>query len=492
MATPGAGSFPDSDVIIYTTNSGQNTVSIVDIWKNTIAGSLAGFNVPFRLAFSPDYHRAYVADAGSNSTIVIDTTTNSQIARVSLDQSPLCIALSPDGTKAYVTVGSDSVAIIDTVSCSRAGTIKVGTLPWGICVNPRTGDVYVLNMWDKSVSIIKGNSVVATVPLDGYLDNGLAVTPDGSRLFVADHCSKVYVIDTANYTVLTTINTGQESDPVGVAFSPDGADAYIACSRAGKIKIFSTDSYAEVNELSVPSPDKIVVGPSGRVIYALSSTSGLKTIDTVTGSTFNTVSPGANDFAVARITWNVVLPDPTPPTTALELAGPVDSNGAFIGEVRCTLTAVDNEGGSGVKSIEYCLPGQLWTPYSSPFNITRPGSVTLMYRATDYATNLEPSRSRLFYIVSPQDAAMPTPVPCPSPSPPPVTAHASPTALPVTTASPTPTAVPAEASPTPVATPATTAVPTPMAMPSAGFEGVAAFIGVACAGCAHALGRGRR
>jgi hypothetical protein len=132
---------------------------------------------------------------------------------------------------------------------------------------------------------------------------------------------------------------------------------------------------------------------------------------------------------VAVVNRTIRLPDNTPPVTTLYLSGPTDINGAFIGYVTCNLTARDNESGLGVKSTQYYLQGDGWLPYSGPFNITRPGTVTLYYQSTDNAGNPERALSTAITVVAPQDGVTPSPWPSTVPT-------QEPSASPVVTAAP--------------------------------------------------------
>jgi YVTN family beta-propeller protein len=71
---------------------------------------------------------------------------------------------------------------------------------------------------------------------------GVAVTPDGSKVYVANEVSaSVSVIDTATNTVVGTIPVG--NFPIGVAVIPDGSKVYVtdgasaSVSRAASIAI---------------------------------------------------------------------------------------------------------------------------------------------------------------------------------------------------------------------------------------------------------------
>ncbi|MEM3848567.1 MAG: hypothetical protein QXS42_02240 [Zestosphaera sp.] len=85
-----------------------------------------------------------------------------------------------------------------------------------------------------------------------------------------------------------------------------------------------------------------------------------------------------------------IVEDITPPTTTLTLFGTEGDKGWFVSDVIVNLTAVDNEGGSGVKEIHYILNGEWIIPgHTTEFTISEEGIHTLTYWAVDNAGNAE-------------------------------------------------------------------------------------------------------
>ncbi|MBI1746574.1 MAG: beta-propeller fold lactonase family protein [Acidobacteria bacterium] len=72
----------------YVTNSGSNTVSIIDIDNNTVVGTVSVGTRPSSLSITPDGTRVYVVNTGSNNVSVIDTATNRVIATISVGPAP--------------------------------------------------------------------------------------------------------------------------------------------------------------------------------------------------------------------------------------------------------------------------------------------------------------------------------------------------------------------------------------------------------------------
>ncbi|MFJ4682181.1 OmpL47-type beta-barrel domain-containing protein [Streptomyces sp. NPDC088789] len=90
--------------------------------------------------------------------------------------------------------------------------------------------------------------------------------------------------------------------------------------------------------------------------------------------------------------------DTTAPVTGVAVDGSRNSDGAYIGNAKVTVTATD-EGGSGVERIEYSLDGGPYLVYSAPVVVDRAGAHALAYRATDKAGNTAAARTVNFTVV---------------------------------------------------------------------------------------------
>lgn len=91
--------------------------------------------------------------------------------------------------------------------------------------------------------------------------------------------------------------------------------------------------------------------------------------------------------------------DTTPPVTGVSVDGTRNSDGAYVGNAKVTVTAAD-EGGSGVAAVEYSLDGGPYLAYTGPVVVDRAGAHTVSYRATDKAGNTAEPRSVSFTVVA--------------------------------------------------------------------------------------------
>ncbi|MEU0424609.1 family 16 glycoside hydrolase [Streptomyces canus] len=93
--------------------------------------------------------------------------------------------------------------------------------------------------------------------------------------------------------------------------------------------------------------------------------------------------------------------DTTPPVTGVTVDGTRNSDGAYVGNARVTVSATD-EGGSGVAGAEYSIDAGPYLAYTAPVVVDRAGTHTLAYRATDKAGNTSAARTVTFTVVSSQ------------------------------------------------------------------------------------------
>jgi YVTN family beta-propeller protein len=112
--------------------------------------------------------------------------------------------------------------VIAAATDTLVSTIQVGAGPIGVAVTPDGSKVYVANDGVNTVSAIATatNTVVSTIPV-GFNPEGVAVTPDGSKVYVADAGSNtVSVIATATDTVVGTISVGLFPIAFGIFIQP--------------------------------------------------------------------------------------------------------------------------------------------------------------------------------------------------------------------------------------------------------------------------------
>jgi len=241
---------PDGDSVVYVRN-------ITDPKHGTLGVQTGDTNPPgggFTYTPNPGFWGTdtftYAASdqaghIGAPTTVTI-TVTPALVGPVSIGVgiNPEQVVVTPDGSTVYVTnngrfvssgephVG-DSVSVISTATNTVTSTIQVGRHPSGLAITPDGSTVYVTNFDDYTVSVISTatNTVIATIPVGGQ-PYRVVVTADGSRALVAnrnteyDRPANLSVIDTATNTVVSTVGLGS-SYPSAVVANSDGSVIYV-------------------------------------------------------------------------------------------------------------------------------------------------------------------------------------------------------------------------------------------------------------------------
>ena len=152
---------------------------------------------------------------------------------------------------------------------SVSATVAVGIGPNGVAVSPDGKRVYVANQSSDTVSVIDTTttppSVAATVAFEtNTFPFQLVFSPDGTRVYVANAGGGVWVVDAAANppSRLTFITVG--AGPSGIAITPDGAVVYVVNNGVSSVSLISTISNSVVATISVgtnPSSVGIISPP---------------------------------------------------------------------------------------------------------------------------------------------------------------------------------------------------------------------------------------
>lgn len=296
------------------TASKVDTISLID-GGNPVSVGAGTSLIPNGLAVSPDGRYLYAVDnQDGGKVVVVDIAAKAVVARVSLGPGmmPLAVAVHPGGQIAYfafsdtTSSGKDLVKIFDVATLSAtSGGISVGKRPEGIAVTPDGARIYVANNLDNSVSVIDaGTNIVTTTTAVGLAPMGVAISPDGSRAYVANSSSKsTSVIKVSTNAVETTVTVG--TTPVGVAIGPDGSRGYVANSGDGTLSELGGPRTLTIAKSGsgigtvTSSPDGISCGTSCQARYPINTVVTL-TAAAAGGSTFSGWSgdPGCSSGVV--------------------------------------------------------------------------------------------------------------------------------------------------------------------------------------------------
>lgn len=212
------------------------------------------------------------------------------------------VAITPNGRRGFVVFPYD-VAMFDVTSSTELG---FGTFTsyqtQAIVASPDNRHVYVSTAFEVLILHAGLNSIIDRIPVsagDTSNDNphGLAITPDGKTLLVADNRlgGDVSVVDIESRQVVAKLALAANATPYGIAASPDGLSAYVAVHGPNQVKVFSLQTYAEIDSIDVGTgPTGLAILPDNSRLYVSNTTDGTVSVVDIAGATvLQTITVGS-------------------------------------------------------------------------------------------------------------------------------------------------------------------------------------------------------
>ena len=266
---------------------------------------------------------AVLLAAGTATIITVTSQGSSGGARTAHLASSTCTG--PAGAAYVALAGYQSFDAIDTSNCSYIQNYNVGdpqvpgdsgdynyaSSPQGIAIHGNT--LYFADTGNDMVSIVdaatlnpKNFNPAETDIHVGINPHDLAVSPDGTQLWVADTGpqtgpgapTNIKVISTTTDKVTATLPL--PSGPDQVAFSPSGAAAYVTTAAGLWIFNTATDHVAGVVS-GLGDPHGIAVSPDGSTVYVTNTADNV--VDVISAATHQITGT----IPVGQLPWGLAL-----------------------------------------------------------------------------------------------------------------------------------------------------------------------------------------
>jgi len=242
---------PDGE-FVYVVDFGSSSVSVIDAASNQVVDTIpvGSYLYPIRMAIAPGGELGYVNNFAGNSVSVVDLFGRQVLKTITVGSRPVDVSISRDGAFVYVSNSvSGTVSVIDTVINDVVGTILVPApgsplvpepgSPAGISITPNGNRIYVNNnSAEGTVSVFDTVTyeLIKTIKVGSWPD-GSSMTPSGAYVYVNNSGDDtVSIIDTASNEVIETIGVGTEPRG-GIAVSPDGKFVYVANYVGGDVSV---------------------------------------------------------------------------------------------------------------------------------------------------------------------------------------------------------------------------------------------------------------
>jgi predicted ribosomally synthesized peptide with SipW-like signal peptide len=231
---------PDGSKLVVAEGAAHQ-VQIVSTATGAVTGTVsipavgATPSEPNAVAVNPAGTTAWIVDAANARVypLSLATSTLGGAITVGAQGDPTAMVVTPNGAQVFVAdYRSHQVSAINTSTDSVTNIAIGGTTgtPIALAVTPNSGHVYVADQANSQIDDITTSSdtVSTTIPVpsladnDGFVANGgdpniLAVTPDGSKLYVAS----LWVGGSVEDITVTSTATRW---PTTIALPPGGVD----------------------------------------------------------------------------------------------------------------------------------------------------------------------------------------------------------------------------------------------------------------------------
>src|SRR5438270_4283917 len=243
-------------------------------WKIAPAGRhLQVGDLPLAMVESPDHRALLIAANGYAwpTIVVVDLQHQYVKTSVVLDHAWLGLAWHPDGKRLYV---------------SGAGNTTVHEMQ------------FAGGKLTRGIDLVLGRPMPTPTeganrpdPVPQSFIGGLAVSPDGTRLFAAHVLGQIVsAVDLKTGHVLRTLALAAE--PYTCVVSPDGSTLYVSLWGGAKVLVFDANTLDARGEIAVGEhPNAMAISKDGkRLFVACANTNAVWAIDAASGRAVEQIS----------------------------------------------------------------------------------------------------------------------------------------------------------------------------------------------------------
>ncbi|MGC1879107.1 MAG: beta-propeller fold lactonase family protein [Rhabdochlamydiaceae bacterium] len=258
------------------------------------------------MAFTPDGLEVFLVDIGMG-VYVIDAATQTTIAMSLIEGTD--VVISPNGQFAYIPffVGADGFILqVNTMTLAENFFPAVGAYPSplkGITITPDGSTLFVTTLNEVLVVDASNGNLLTTIPIPGTNLVNIAITPDGSYVYViaappSAPFPTVYQINTSTFAVnaVSTVGFPAFASPGGIAISPNGQFAYVTDSANESVYVINISTNSVIKEILNPSfmePTAIAITPDGSFLYVANfGTTGMVSIINTSTFAITTMATG--------------------------------------------------------------------------------------------------------------------------------------------------------------------------------------------------------
>lgn len=209
------------------------------------------------------------------------------------------ITVTPKSSSlAYIPFNDDfnpQLAVMDIAGREIIWTYGMPGITNALAFSPDNKFVYAASVNQVNIVNTQTRRNEASIEIDGR-GEAMAITPDGSKLFVATHRDKIVVINTATRSIITTLDA--LSVPSRMLLSKNGQSLFVSYTDSN-IHIFNTSTYAQTGSINFSIPVSSMIFNADQSLLYAAHPSHISVVNTATGQIIDTIAvTGAQRMAI--------------------------------------------------------------------------------------------------------------------------------------------------------------------------------------------------
>ena len=232
---------------------------------------------PWGETYDPAIARLFVASTANGNVSVIDTLTNRVVSNVSIPYGSYKPVFDGSDGLVYVTSQAFQIYAINATSDQVVGSSSIGPAPEGEAYAPISGEVYIAGLAENNVTVFSG--VNAAVPFANITEIRVGQNPYGLGFDAAT--GDVYVANEGDGSV--SIIDCRTNQVVGLIPHVQPGPAVVADSANGNVFVGGNDVYGHANVTMISGVTNKVVA-----VALTGNGSGGAAYDPVTGDIYVT------------------------------------------------------------------------------------------------------------------------------------------------------------------------------------------------------------
>lgn len=230
-----------------------------DLPGEVSTASITGMRTVRGIAFSPSGTTAYVASFSSDELHIVDVATNTILRSLAGMSNPTRVLVSPDGAFVYVTTFAGALLRVSTANDAVASLTLGGRLN-GMAINGTRPALYVTNVEGAVFDVDLTNFALRRSRSISGIAQGLVVSLDGTRIFVANEGGVMQVLDATTLVRRATVDAAARG--YAVALTRDATEVYVTQPALNRVTVIDADTYEVVRTIPAISPRAIAFNAS--------------------------------------------------------------------------------------------------------------------------------------------------------------------------------------------------------------------------------------